>query len=100
MARVLVDVRLNLGKLEELRAIPGITVQVIPFSDELRELPETTIRNVEVLFCTFPPKNVAAMEALRWIQIASSGYSQLFGLDLPERGVRATNARGCFDVPI
>ncbi len=40
------------------------------------------------------------MRALRWIQIASTGYTQLFGLDLNGRGIRATNARGCFDVPI
>jgi phosphoglycerate dehydrogenase-like enzyme len=40
------------------------------------------------------------MRQLKWIQIASVGYTQLFGLNLPERGIRATNARGCFDVPI
>ena len=40
------------------------------------------------------------MRRLRWIQISSAGYSQLFGLNLVERGIRATNARGCFDVPI
>ena len=40
------------------------------------------------------------MKRVRWIQIASSGYAQLLPLDLPSRQVRATNARGCFDVPI
>jgi phosphoglycerate dehydrogenase-like enzyme len=40
------------------------------------------------------------MRKLKWIQIASTGYTQLHGLDLPARGVHATNARGCFDVPI
>jgi phosphoglycerate dehydrogenase-like enzyme len=40
------------------------------------------------------------MKSLRWIQIASTGYTQLYGLDLPARGIRATNCRGCFDVPI
>jgi phosphoglycerate dehydrogenase-like enzyme len=40
------------------------------------------------------------MKKLKWIQIASTGYTQLHGLDLPSRGIRATNARGCFDVPI
>jgi phosphoglycerate dehydrogenase-like enzyme len=58
------------------------------------------IRDVEVLFCTFPPVNVAAMEKLKWIQIASTGYTQLFGLNLPGRGIQATNGRGCFDTPI
>ena len=40
------------------------------------------------------------MERLQWIQLASAGYNQLAGLDLPAKGIRATNARGCFDVPI
>jgi phosphoglycerate dehydrogenase-like enzyme len=40
------------------------------------------------------------MPALRWIQIASTGYSQLFRHSLPTCGIRATNSRGCFDVPI
>jgi phosphoglycerate dehydrogenase-like enzyme len=40
------------------------------------------------------------MRDLKWIQIASTGYTQLHGLGLPARGIRATNARGCFDVPI
>ncbi len=100
MARVLVDVRLDLEKLEEARAMQGVSVEAVPQSDEPRELPVAKIRDVEILFCTFPPKNFLDMKALRWIQIASSGYSQLFGLELAERGIRATNARGCFDVPI
>jgi phosphoglycerate dehydrogenase-like enzyme len=53
-----------------------------------------------VLFCTFPPSNSADLRNLRWVQISSTGYSQLVGLDLVAHGVRATNARGCFDVPI
>jgi phosphoglycerate dehydrogenase-like enzyme len=38
--------------------------------------------------------------ALEWIQLASSGYEELLPLKLPQRGIRATNARGVFDVPI
>ena len=58
------------------------------------------LADADVLFCTFPPTNFAEMRKLRWVQIASTGYTQLFGLDLPARGIRATNCRGCFDVPI
>jgi phosphoglycerate dehydrogenase-like enzyme len=53
-----------------------------------------------VLFCTYPPKNFQELQKLRWIQLASTGYTQLSGLDLVSKQVRATNARGCFDVPI
>jgi phosphoglycerate dehydrogenase-like enzyme len=40
------------------------------------------------------------MRALEFVQICSSGYSQLLGLNLPERGVRAANAAGVFDVAV
>ncbi|HVJ66567.1 MAG TPA: D-2-hydroxyacid dehydrogenase, partial [Caulifigura sp.] len=68
--------------------------------ERARELPKDLIENAEVLFCTFPPTNLEVMRALKWIQISSTGYTQLFGLGLPERGIRVTNARGCFDCPI
>ena len=40
------------------------------------------------------------MRALRLVQIASAGYTQLVGIGLPARGIRACNALGVFDVPI
>lgn len=46
------------------------------------------------------PENFADLPRLRWIQLSSTGYSQLFGLGLAARRIRATNSRGCFDCPI
>src|ERR1700754_1196770 len=83
-----------------LRELSGIDVRVTPFSESARELPLDVIEDVDMLFCTHPPSNFDEMKRVRWIQIASSGYAQLLPLDLPSRQVRATNARGCFDVPI
>jgi len=40
------------------------------------------------------------MKALKLVQIASVEYAQLMGLGLDEKGVRACNGRGVFDVPI
>jgi phosphoglycerate dehydrogenase-like enzyme len=71
-----------------------------PPEERARELDPNLVSETDILFCTFPPTNHALMRRLKWIQIASVGYTQLFGLNLPERGIRATNARGCFDVPI
>ena len=79
----------------------GLAIDVWEQPEERsRELPAERVRDAEVLFCTFPPTNFSAMARLRWVQIASTGYTQLFGLGLVERGIIATNARGCFDVPI
>ena len=101
MPRILVDVVVHEPALAAVRELPGVTVDVIdPPEERARELPEDRIRDAEVLFCTFPPVNVSVMRKLRWIHIASVGYTQLAGLGLPEQGIVATNARGCFDAPI
>ncbi len=100
MLKVLVDVRVNSAALEKLQGMSGVNVTVVPFADTMRELPREVLQDIEVLLCTFPPSNFEDLEKLRWIQIASSGYSQLFRCHLAAKGIRATNARGCFDVPI
>jgi phosphoglycerate dehydrogenase-like enzyme len=100
MIKILVDVPVETALLAQLKTNPSLEIEVIPCSDTERELPVDQIEDVEVLFCTLPPANCSKMRRLRWIQIASSGYSQLFPHDLPARQIRATNARGCFDVPI
>lgn len=92
---------MNSSFLERLSAVRGVSIRVVENPSEAqRLLPQTLIADVEVLFCTRPPSNFDHMEKIRVIQIASSGYSQLFGLGLVERKVRACNARGVFDTPI
>jgi phosphoglycerate dehydrogenase-like enzyme len=58
------------------------------------------LRDVDYLLCELPPKNFHDFQQLKWMQLSSAGYSQIFGLPLIERGIRVTNARGSFDVPI
>ncbi|MBS1825434.1 MAG: D-2-hydroxyacid dehydrogenase [Acidobacteria bacterium] len=101
MPHILIDVAVHQPTLAQISEIAGLTVdRVDPPEERARELPEQQIQEAEILFCTFPPTNVSAMKKLRWIHIASVGYAQLFGLGLPEKGIAATNARGCFDAPI
>ena len=100
MLRILVDVAVEPEALGQLRARPDVEVRVVPFAEAERPLAKDTIDDVEVLFCTVPMSNFSEMGCVRWVQIASSGYAQLFPHNLAERGIRATNARGCFDVPI
>jgi len=100
--KILVDFHVLPAALAALRQTGPVEVDCLeqPAEPKARLLDPARIAGAEVLFCTFPPTNLDAMPALRWIQIASAGYTQLFGCDLPARGIRATNARGCFDVPI
>lgn len=99
--KILVDVPLYQPGIQILRGEKNLELDCIELpEDRSRALDPARIRDVNVLFCTVPPANLTEMRALQWIQIASSGYSQLFGLDLPGRGIRATNCRGCLDVPV
>lgn len=99
--KILVDAPMDPGALAALQAAGGHEFDcVVPPLEAPRPFEPTRIRDVEVAFCSFLPVNLADMKALRWVQLTSTGYSQLYGLDLPAKGVRATNCRGCFDVPI
>lgn len=100
MLRILIDINIEEDRLATLVGRPGLEVRVVPFAENAREIPRKLIEDIDVLFCSYPPSNFTDMRQVRWVQIASSGYTQLFSHDLPARGIRATNARGCFDVPI
>ncbi len=62
--------------------------------------PVDEVDRVEAMFCPHPPANLAAFPRVRWIQLESAGFQQLFAHRLPEKGITATNARGLFDCPI
>jgi phosphoglycerate dehydrogenase-like enzyme len=99
--KIVVDLVAHGPALTALQKRSDVQIEWIARPEErARELDPEVIRGADALFCMFPPTNHQVMRNLKWIQIASTGYTQLFGLDLPDRGVKATNARGCFDVPI
>lgn len=77
----------------EMRAGPSLPVAGISLPDEL-------LRGVTVLLTSMPPANFRSLADLRWLQLSSTGYSQVFDLPIVERGIRVTNSRGVFDVPI
>jgi phosphoglycerate dehydrogenase-like enzyme len=99
--KILVDVPVESAALATLEKSGRHAIDcVTPPAEAVRPMDAVRLRDAEILFCTFPPANFADLKSLRWVQLASTGYSQLFGLDLTARGIRATNCRGCFDVPI
>src|SRR3954470_14208204 len=97
---VLIDLPVYEPALKILQALEGVKVSVIPSPDKPRPLPEEEIRDVDILFCSFPPTNHQLMRNLKMIQISSAGYTQLINQDFEERNVKACNALGVFDIPI
>ena len=100
MAKAIIDIQVKPEALHRLQALPGMHVECIGPSNEARELPSKLIRDADMLVCLMPPKNHAEMSALKFIQVSSAGYAQLYALDLVRRGIRACNARGVYDTTI
>lgn len=100
--KLLVQVPVHAPSLERLKSVPGLHVEVIdpPPDEEIRPLPTSLVHDVDAHVCAIPPANLDDMKSLKWIQITSSGYSQLYGLRLIERRIRATNAAGVNDIAI
>lgn len=97
--QVLVTAPVHGPTLELLRQIQGIVVNVLPSALDPSPVPED-FQNAEVFFGGFIPQNFRSLHSLRWVQIESSGFTQLLPFKLGTRGITATNARGVFDVPI
>ena len=104
MTNVMIDVRLHEALLERLRVRRDLrlTLTLDGSNDEeaSREHDPAMLAEQDVLFCSYPPTNHREMKQLKLVQITSAGYAQLYGLDLPARGVRACNASGVFDTTI
>ena len=87
--------------LHQLARIPGLELELpqSPCGTDYA-IPEELAGQIDILLCEHAPRNLNRMGALKLLQLGSTGYSQLFGLPLSERGIRVCNARGVFDVPI
>lgn len=101
MIKILIDVPVYNPGLDRLMDFPDVSVKICdPISEEALKRSKSLVEDIELLFCSEPPKNLDDMTNLKWIQIASSGFEHLIPLNLPKRRILASNARGVFDIPI
>ena len=100
--KVVIDIRVHPARLAELRKLAEVAVvaDAADLQAQRRDLPREALADADMLVCTLPPKNFAEAAALKLVQLGSVGYSQLYGLGLVERGIRACNARGVYDTAI
>lgn len=75
-----------LNKIKQMQSVNIDVVEI--WVEEQRQYPSQRIEDAEIMFCTFVPLNFSEMKKLKLIQISSSGYSQLFGFGLVEKGIR------------
>jgi len=83
------------------QTFPDAEVRLGPFIYDVDDkMPADLMRGVDVYFCELPPRNFEDFDQLKWIQLTSAGYAQVYGLPIIERGIRVTNGTGNFDVVI
>ena len=102
MLNVVVDMRLHEEGYKKLQAIPGLNIRHTAKPNEEGDRPEPSdlIKDAHVWLGSYLPTNHEEMKSLQFVQLASAGYSQLYGKNLAARNVKACNALGVFDVPI
>ena len=101
MKTVFVDMPIEPAGLEKLETNPVLEVRCVDYIGEVtRPQPRELIEDANIMLCVFPPENFGDMKQLELIQICSAGYTQLMGLGLVEKQIRACNGRGVFDSPV
>ncbi|MDQ7948689.1 MAG: D-2-hydroxyacid dehydrogenase [Pedobacter sp.] len=99
--KVIIDLPVYEPILQAIKALPDITIKIVDQPEEkVRPLPVDWIADADALLCTFPPENHSEMKNLRYLQIASAGFTQLVDKGFAARGITCCNALGVFDVPI
>jgi len=99
---ILICLERNDRAFAKIREIcPKAEIRVGPWIDDADQcVPTELMKGAEVLFCEFPPANFHEFDQLKWIQLTSAGYAQIFDLPILEKKILVTNGLGCFDVPI
>ena len=81
--------------------LPNCEVRVAPMlTHPSQTLPRSLLQGVDATLMELPPANFEDFDRLKFIQLSSTGFEQLENLPLVERGIRVSNSRGVFDVPI
>lgn len=103
ITNILIDVPIETDALDKLKQIPNLHLSFTdPPEERIRKLPPELLNNQQILFCMYPPQNHHDLDSLQFIQINSSGFTQLEPLKLTDKSktVQAANALGVFDIPI
>src|SRR5262245_16975972 len=91
MPRILSIVPLDAAAVRRLEALSGGTIETVPPQEGWWDLPTEVARDPEIMLCKFPPRNLQAMNNLKFLQLATVGYEHLRHLHLAELPWRTCN---------
>jgi len=104
MPHLLINSKFPPSAAEQLRTIPGLKVSFTGLAAAEHHgpvaFPLELACDADIIVTSDPPQDFAEMTSLKFIQLASVGYAQLYGLDVVSRGIRVANARGVYDSAI
>jgi phosphoglycerate dehydrogenase-like enzyme len=100
MKKVLLDLPLTETGLRRLRALPDVSVEMLPPHPRDGTVDAGLLRDGHVLLCKIPPTNFDDFTSLELMQLSTVGYEHLRHLGLADRTIRVCNARGLFDTAI
>ncbi len=99
MTRTLLEIDLPLDVIARLRDL-GLDVTRTPHHAADWDFAPLGLPCPEALLCKRPPRDLAHMPALKWVQISTVGYEHLKDRGFADSPVTFTNARGIFDSAI
>ena len=90
------------GIVAKLRQLyPEADIRQGPWIGETGQtMPAELMKGVRILYCELPPGNFDEFDRLEWVHLTSAGYAQVLDLPILERGIRVSNCRGIYDIPI
>jgi phosphoglycerate dehydrogenase-like enzyme len=99
---VLVTVPLSDELLDNLRAVsPRLDIRSNPTRrDILDDTSPLTQNDEEVIFCLTPPRDLARVPHLKWVQMLSAGVDRLHGHPIWQKDIVITTTNGIHAVPI
>jgi phosphoglycerate dehydrogenase-like enzyme len=100
MPTILLELPISPEARAALAALPGVQLIELPRQPGEWHVSASIGREVEVLLCRLPPRNLDDMPGLKLVQLGTVGYEHLKDRGFLDRPIRVCNARGIFDTAI
>lgn len=98
---VLMTMRFSDALLDELRAVsPRLELRQQSIRDDREEISAFIDGNEEIIYCFTPPRDLARLPRLKWVQLHSAGVDHLRGHPIWESDIVVTTTSGIHAVPI
>ncbi len=98
--RLLLQVQVNPGTIDRLRALSPDLEIIDATDDDAFDIDALADPELEIIVGRRAPADLERVPRLRWLQVGSAGVDHLADDPPWARGIRVTNGRGVFAVPI